>query len=273
MRLRLASLALLFFVVPGQAAEKPLWELGAGIGVLDFPDYRGSDERSSYVLPIPYVVYRGEIFKVDRDSIRGELFESQRLDLDISLNGSIPVDSDDNEARRGMDDLEPTVEIGPELNIHLLTRPDQGYALDLRLPLRAVISTEFEHVGWIAQPKLNLDVLNPLGYLGWRLGLQTSVLFGDRQYHAYFYDVAAEFALANRPAYEADAGYSGAQAIASLSKRFPKFWLGGFVKWDSVDGAKFEDSPLVRKQSHFTAGLAVSWIFKISDQLVTEELE
>ena len=115
MRRLLASLGLLlatlFIHAPSLAADKPLWELGAGIGVLDFPDYRGSDERSSYVLPIPYVVYRGEFFKVDRDSIRGELFESERLELDISLNGSVPVDSDDNDARRGMDDLDPTVEI------------------------------------------------------------------------------------------------------------------------------------------------------------------
>ena len=34
---------------PALAEQKPLWEAGAGIGVLDFPDYRGSDERSTLV--------------------------------------------------------------------------------------------------------------------------------------------------------------------------------------------------------------------------------
>ncbi len=31
------------------AEQHPLWEAGAGLTVLDFPDYRGSDERHTLV--------------------------------------------------------------------------------------------------------------------------------------------------------------------------------------------------------------------------------
>ena len=58
------------------AREAPLWEAGAGMAVIDFPDYRGSDERHTYVLPVPYVVYRGEFLKVDRENIRGNYYFS-----------------------------------------------------------------------------------------------------------------------------------------------------------------------------------------------------
>ena len=255
------------------AEEKPLWELGGGIGYIDFPDYRGSDERSSYFLPIPYFIYRGDVIKIDRDSVRGRLFKSERMELDISLNGSVPVDSDDNEARRGMADLDPTIQVGPVLKVHLLQNPTQKYELDLRIPVRAVISSEFEHVGWVAQPQLNVDIRDPLGYEGWKLGLLTGPLFGDRQYHDYFYGVDAQFARPGRPAYSADGGYAGAQIITALSKRFPRYWIGGFVKWDTLNSAVFDDSPLVRKDSHFTAGLAMSWVFKVSETLVEVDEE
>lgn len=266
-------LSLLVLLKPGLASaeQKPLWEAGAGIGYIDFPDYRGSDERTSYFLPIPFFIYRGEYIKVDRDSVRGRLFESDRLELDLSLNGSVPVDSDDNEARRGMDDLDPTIELGPVLNIQLLKNPTDKYTLDLRIPVRAVISSELEHVGWIAQPQLNLDIADPLGQLGWKLGLLAGPLFGDRQYHDYFYGVAPQFARPDRPSYKAAGGYAGAQFITAISKRFPRYWVGGFIKWDTLDNASFEDSPLVRRNSHLTAGVAMSWVFKMSETLVETE--
>src|SRR5690349_18042596 len=71
------------------AADAPLWEAGAGVAAVNFPDYRGSDQRSSYVLPIPYFIYRGEVLRVDRESVRGRLFESENVELNLSLNGSI----------------------------------------------------------------------------------------------------------------------------------------------------------------------------------------
>ncbi len=253
------------------AEQKPLWEAGAGFAVVDFPDYRGSDERSSYVLPIPYFVYRGEYIKVDRSSVRGRLFESERLKLDISLNGSVPVDSDDNKARAGMEDLEPTVQIGPILKYHWWQSPDNKLQLDIRLPIRAVISSEIEHVGWVFQPRLNLDIVDPLGYSDWKLGLLTGPIFSDSKYHNYFYGVEPQFARPDRPAYRADGGYAGSQIIAALSKRFPRMWTGGFIKLDTVDNAAFEDSPLVKKKNNFTAGFAISWVLKVSDRLVDIE--
>ena len=113
--------------------EKPLWEIGVGLAVLQMPDYRGSDEYRGYLLPYPYLVYRGDILRVERERISGRIFETDRLLLDISLNGSVPVDSSDNPDRRGMPDLDPTFEIGPSLNITLLENRQDRYKLKLGL--------------------------------------------------------------------------------------------------------------------------------------------
>lgn len=266
----IALLALSLFL-SGQsllAEEKPLWEAGAGIGVLDFPHYRGSDERSTLAVPVPYLVYRGEFLRVERNQARARLFESEDVELSVSLNGSIPVDSDDNDARAGMPDLDPTLELGPALKLKLREFNDGKTRLDLRLPVRAVITTGLDHVGWIAHPNLNLDVPDPLGLQGWRLGLLAGPMYGTRAYHDYFYSVAPRFATPARPAYEAGSGYSGSALVAALTKRFPAYWVGGFVRLDTLSGAAFEDSPLVRDKSFATAGFAITWVLKESETMV-----
>jgi len=62
---------------------------------------------------------------------------------------------------------------------------------------------------------------------GWNAGLSIGPLFGNRKYHAYFYEVAPEYATPSRPAYSASGGYSGSQVVASLCRRFERFWIGG----------------------------------------------
>ena len=268
----LAAATLAAIMHSARAAEFPLWEAGAGVAVLNFPDYRGSDERHTLVLPIPYLVYRGDFLKADRESLRGQFYKDDRLDLHISVNGSIPVDSSDNAARQGMPNLDPTLEIGPNLTVSLL-RSDTMH-LNLRFPLRAVIATDLSHVrdeGWVFQPQVNVDFYDLFPGPGWNLGLATGPLYGNRRYHNYFYGVAPQFATAERPAYEAGAGYSGTQFIAALSKRYPSYWVGGFVRADTLSGAVFENSPLVRQKDSFAAGVAFAWVFGRSQTLVEAE--
>jgi outer membrane scaffolding protein for murein synthesis (MipA/OmpV family) len=247
------------------ADQFPLWEAGVGIGATTLPHYRGSDQSKTWVLPVPYLVYRGEELKVDDRRFRGLFFDSDRVELEFSLSGSPPV-KDDN-ARRGMPDLDPTLEVGPSLNIALY-RSDNGMErLEVRLPVRTVFSSDFSHfrqAGWVFQPNLSLDFKNALGNRGWNLGLQGSLIYTDRRYNQYFYAVDPMFATADRPAFNPSGGYGGTTLLAALSKRFPNFWVGGFAKWDSVSGGVFADSPLVRTRSNFSGGFAIAWILDAS---------
>jgi outer membrane scaffolding protein for murein synthesis (MipA/OmpV family) len=270
MRLWLSLSLLLLLCLPAAQAElKPEWELGAGPAYIDFPLYRGAAERRSYVLPAPYVQYRGRFLQVDRDRIRSLLLRSERAEVDISIMGAVPVSSKDSEVRQGMPDLDPTVEFGPSLDIRLYHDRQRHDRLDLRLPLRAVFAVSAQHItrqGWLAQPTLNLDQRSLLP--GWNLGLQGSLFFGDRDYHSYFYDVAPPYATATRAAYRASGGYGGRQLLASLSRRYGDLWLGGFVKWDDLSGAVFAESPLVQRGQSFAAGVMVAWVFVRSDRMV-----
>jgi outer membrane protein len=274
---RLASAALaaacLAAAPVGAQERKPLWELGAGLAAIDFPHYRGSDQRKSWLLPFPYLVYRGDLLKADeRGRMRGLFFKSENVELDISANGTVPVKSSENRARAGMPDLDATLELGPSLNFFLMRSPDQRTKIDLRLPTRTVIASDFHHyrnVGWVSQPNVNVDLKDAFGNLGWNFGVQAGVVYADRRYHSYIYSVAPEFATPERPAFEAGGGYGGATFITALSKRFPRFWAGGYVKFDYLRGAAFEDSSLVRKKENYTVGFALAWVLRESPTLVS----
>ena len=270
--LRFSACFLSFAAAPALCAElHPLWELGAGVGALTIPDYRGSDEQREYVFPIPYFVYRGEILQIDREKIRGLLFKTDRLELDFSVSGSIPVASGDNKAREGMPDLDPTLEFGPQLNV--LLGQSERFKLTFLLPLRGVAAIdkgldEVSDAGLILNPILNLDVKNfGLGQ-GWNLGLSGGPLWADKKYHQYSYGVDTAFATPERPAYEAPGGYSGSHFTVSLSKRFPNTWVGAFLRVYDLHDTAFEDSPLLKENSSFMAGFGVSWIFAQSSQSV-----
>jgi outer membrane scaffolding protein for murein synthesis (MipA/OmpV family) len=245
------------------AKEEPLWELGLGVGAIHFPQYRGSDQSKDYVLPAPYFVYRGDFLKADREGARGVFFANEDVDVHLSVGASLPVSSSDNHAREGMPDLKPTVEIGPSLEMTLWRSSRRDAKLDLRMPLRAAFSVEAtpRFVGTQFFPHLNVDLKNERYFPGWNLGMLAGAVLTDRRYNDYYYRVEPQFATATRPAYDPPGGgYAGTQAIVALSKRYPRYWIGGFVRYDTLNNARFEESPLVTSRHYFAAGFAVAWI-------------
>lgn len=273
-RPRLPAVALLLAgaltLPPCHADTRPLWELGAGLSVLRMPDYRGSDVTNVHVLPVPYLVYRGEFLKADEGGLRGLLFNSERLEVNISLNGTLPAIGDDNPTRQGMKKLRPTGEIGPTADIHLWRAADRRARLDLRLPVRTAITAETEprQIGWLFSPNLILEMRDPPGLPGWNFSVQAGPYFNDREYNAYFYSVKPAEATPARPAYDAAGGYSGTQAMVTLTRRFARYWVGGYVRYDALSGAVYEDSPLVETKHAVAGGIALSWIFGESSRRV-----
>ena len=85
-----------------------------------------------------------------------EYSRSERLEFDMSLDGSFDSDSNKNMARKGMPDLDYLFEAGPRPQM-TLTNHFRGGKVDLELPLRAVISTDFSsasYEGVVFHPQL-----------------------------------------------------------------------------------------------------------------------
>ncbi len=213
---------------------------------------------------------------MDRQGMRGIFFASERVELNLSLNATPPVDSEENRARTGMPHLDPTLELGPRLDLRLATDPARSWALELRIPARAAIATDFSHtkgIGYVLSPHLSLTARPMLGGERWNLGLQAGPIYASSEYHQYFYGVEAAFAAPGRQAYSAPGGYSGAYSLASLSRRWGRYWIGAFARYDSLRGAVFEASPLVRRDHSVMGGIALAWVFARSERLVGVDVD
>ena len=272
--LRAAAVTLLLASATATAEQKPLWELGFGVAPMVLPDYRGSDQSRGYFLPLPYIIYRGDVFRVERQGIFARLVDGRRMRFDLSFDAGPPVDSSKNDARAGRPDLDAVFEVGPSLEICIWNECGARHVAQFRLPVRAVFSTDFGSIGsqgGTLFPHFNLDLrdIGPGG--GWRFGASLGALYATERYHDYYYEVVPAYATATRPAYNADGGYSGARVAMTLSKRFRHVWVGGFIRYDNLSNTVFADSPLMRTDHSLQAGLAVAWVFGESDEWVESQ--
>jgi MipA family protein len=251
-----------------RAAEEPLWEAGLGIGALGYDDYRGAGSSHVFPVPVPYLIYNGPLIKTDRDGVHASLFHQPWVEVKLSFNATTPVSND--RTRNAMPQLKPTIEAGGSLDFHLWQSGDGLIRWDLRMPLRYAFAVEAppEPIGWTFTPGLALDIADPLGSSGWKLGFFSGPLIASRRYDSYFYSVAPQYATASRPAYQAEGGYAGSQFLTAISKRFPKYWVGAFMRYDTLSGAVFADSPLVVRQGYWTAGFGIAWPIAASAQRV-----
>lgn len=239
-------------------------ELGLGLAVISYPAYRGSNQSSLRALPFPYIDYKGDFLKADREGVRGSLFNSERVELSVSVSGSPPTKSDGIALRKGMPDLKPSLELGPQINMRLSDPNDKAFKLNLRLPLRQAISLESkpQNGGLTFAPNLNLDIAAPFGMTGANFGVVAGPIFTNKRQNDFFYTVDSAYANATRPAYQSKGGYAGSQLTVGLSRRMGDVWAGSYVRYDNLSGATFADSPLIASKNYVTAGIAVAYIFK-----------
>ena len=275
--MRLLLLAGLLYSCSLMAQEAlPRWELGAGIAGLSFPDYRGAKNINTTVLPLPYLVYRGDQLKLSQDGLKLELFEGGNLELSLSVSASLPGSDDQDSPRSGMPELLPTFEAGPSLDYWLQRRLEgqSGWAARLRLPVRAILATnlrQFEDAGWNSNPHLENAWRWNSGPWRTRIGMNLGVLWGSERFHDYFYEVQPAFVTAERAAHDAKAGYSGLRGSLSLSARHGRWRLGFGLRYDELSGTDFANSPLVETESAAFLGFGLAYLFRQSQQLVRTE--
>ncbi|MBV5341057.1 MAG: MipA/OmpV family protein [Deltaproteobacteria bacterium] len=255
---------------PNGEAIKPLWELCVVGGGIYTPDYPAADKNSLRSLVLPYVVYRGDILRLGSDSIaKGVFIDNDFTELNVSLEAFFNANSDDNNTRRGMPDLDYLGEIGPQVKIKFGKL--YGGKIELQLPVRAVVSTDFSRIdrrGYLFNPKFYYQRQNVFNSA---INVNSSIgsSFATKELHQYFYGVEPRFATAVRPAYEADGGYLGSAITVGLSYSITdrvRAYAGGQVGY--YGGAANEDSPLFRQKVNSSAHIGFTWSLFQSDTRV-----
>lgn len=250
---------------------KPLWEVGFFLGGARLPDYPAAGQSQTRVLPLPYVIYRGDVFKIgDGGGVRAEADITDRIEFSLGFSGSFDSDSEDNRAREGMPDLDLLAEAGPAVAFRLTPRKSDLQAV-LSLEARAVISLDFDDIGYqgiAVNPKLTVQHRD---FLGSGLGLYLSAgpVWGFDGVNEYFYEVEPRFARAGRPAYRAEEGYVGTRAnigVSAMVSENVRLFAGTQISYHG--GAENEDSPLFREKWTVGVGAGLTWSIWQSEQRV-----
>lgn len=264
--LLVVTLGIVCTILPtiGYAYHLPLWEAGIGFGAIHAPHYRGSKASKDYALPVPYLIYRGERLSADREGFRGKLFESERLNLNMSIAANVPVPSETGGAREGMPGLDPVLEFGPSLNIKLWRNQRKDAIFWLKVPLRAALSVGdpiLDYQGLVFSPYLQIAKTLHFQTTRWRFKFSTGPIFASQRYHDYFYKVESNYVTDNRGRYNATGGYSGSRFTFTLSRNSKRFYIGSFARYDNLSGATFENSPLVETNDYLVFGVFFAWVF------------
>jgi len=271
--LSLISLLILVMSPPAAAGEEPLplWEFGIGGGAFSLPQYMGSDERYTYPFAFPYIIYRGERWRLDRSGLRNRLFDSDRLSLDVSLSGGLPV-KNSNRARAGMSDIHWTAEIGPKIRWQISDSKRIGWSA--HLASRAAINIKGKYVGWVTEPYLRYIYRIPVSDGNLRIKTDIGALYGSQRYHETYYGVAPVYTTATRPAYQAKSGLHSVYMKARIRYPLKKNWeLFASLQARTLAGGVVKDSPLVKSKVYTTAALGVVWLFATSDETVMRNEE
>ena len=141
-----------------EVEQKPTLDFGVGLVYFTAPHYRGSDQNQNWFIPSPYFRYVSKKVEAEPSYLRGTFYENDKFALKLSLNAGLAADSDDNRARKGMPDLDWTLEIGPVFIWYIWEAEDESSYLSFEVPIRQVIATDFSDtkgIGILMVPFLN----------------------------------------------------------------------------------------------------------------------
>lgn len=233
-------------------------KLGVGVASLYYPDYIGSRSTQLLTLPIPYIRYKGENFRIDKDGLSSKLLGVNGLKIDLSVSGSLPANSESNGVREGMPNLDLTAEIGLKLVYNLF---EKGVSkLEFELPVRAVLSTDFTNIkyrGVVSNPQLRYS----LNYNEFEWTFRTGLVFTNQEYNSYYYEVKKEYETSSRNAYDVSGGFSGFKNRVGMTYQKDSWWAGAFVSYYDVTNAVFKDSPLVETKQALYSGVSIAYVF------------
>lgn len=240
-------------------AKPALWSVYGFVGHFSQSAYPGSSVTTQKTLAIPYFVYRGEKFQIDRRGAKVSTIKQENFKLDLDLGLNFGSDANDVPERAGMKDLGTVIEAGPSAKITLHRLKDAN--IHLGIPVRAAfnLSDGFKYEGLTLNPQLSYERSSTDG---WSYEARVGPVLADQQYQANYYQVDPEFVTANRAAYKAKAGLLSWRASLGVAKVVtPQLRLLGTVRYETVNGAANQDSPLVKEKNGFSFFLGLNYLF------------
>jgi outer membrane protein len=235
------------------------WSLGIGVAAGAYPHYPGATQSEAVIAPFPFPEYHSDRVDLDRNGLAANLFQTDRLELDFSMNGAFPVSANDNTLRADMADLELMLEFGPELQITLATWDNATLRFDV--PVRGAFEVTTsqlpEYIGWNTDPRLHFE--HKIG--DWQWEIDFGALWASQKYQSVFYSVTDADVTATRPLFEAEAGMLAWRLSATVERRIGDWIMLGYLRQMDLSGSENRDSALLAQDSYLAGGVAAIWMF------------
>ncbi len=250
--------------------SRPLWEGGIALVSARVPAYPGANQYNFFTLPFPSFFYRGDLVRADEEGgMRGRFFKNDTFEINLSIGGSLPANSEDNGARQGMPDLNTMAELGPGLLATLWQqRGKQSFKLGLNIPLRTALALDFWSVkerGLVFNPLIYFITENFLANKIFTFTGLSSVV-ASQKFHRYFYQVEPQYVTPDRPQYSASSGYLSTTLSQGFSTQIAKNVMTFFgISYAHYKGAANYNSPLMKQDYNLNMALGIVWWFYESD--------
>lgn len=248
-------------------SNKPLYEAGIIGGSAYVPDYPSSDQGRLRYLAFPQVRYRGLRFRSDEeDSMKARLFHSPIYGFDLSGGGAFSTNSNQNDARKGMNDLDWVFELGPRFYVFLI-KTDRVW-MRLFFPVRVAFSTDLTNAtyqGLVFAPAFNTRYYFDDTKFN-SIILNVTRTHTTHQMQEYYFQVERKYATQTRPEYDAKSGYLTTSAALAYIYEKEQIGIYGGLGINSFKGSANAGSPLYRSEYTYSAFVGFSYLFYQSEE-------
>lgn len=250
-------LSLSFFASAEEdSSSEAYWDYGFGVGAVHYEHYPASNQFSDLVVPAPTFQYRGKILRADdREGAHLYLFKAENLTLEMSGVGYPSLNSANNDARQGMDNLPWMLALGPQLVSRHIPY------LEFSLGAYQAITTDFDMTrfnGGIFE--VQAKYTHDYEWMESQGKLSASVKWGTAELQELYYGVPLDKATAERAAFVAKDG------LLSQDLTYSHNFKSGRLSW--VVGASVgfygqaanSDSPLHKSDMNVTGFAGMNYV-------------
>lgn len=229
--------------VRAESESETMFFLGAAI---EYETEHYRDEGSGFGV-VPLIAWDNGTYYLQGPEV-GFRFYKGLVDVAafVEVDFGAGYSSGDSDFLAGLDDSDTPVNLGFQLE-------KETDLVDLELTLKADVAGAYD--GFVAEFGIGKDV--PL--TDW-LVLETGVeiAYFDGNYNDTFYGVDEEFALADRPVYEANGDFNYSLEVGSRSPVYDGLYLTTGLEY-TLFGSEVADSPLVERNDQFSAQIGFAY--------------
>ena len=250
-------LVLFFCIYYLNASDNKVLNYGIGISYINISQYIGAKNTLNYVLPYPYLYYSSKKVTIEKNRLFKHIYNSEKFKIDMSFSGTVPVKSDKNSLRYGMEDLDLTLEAGPNF-IYKYIRI-KNIDVSLNLPVRGAFSigNGIKSVGYLYNPNISFLYHK----YNFEFEAQIGASYASENYYNYFYEVKQKDATINRNMYSSKGGFGGYKSSVGFSYLTKHMFYGGFIRYYDLKKAVFKDSSLVNSNHATFVAVKIGYIF------------